>query len=383
MKRLLCLLLTVSLAAPLAAKPETSGDTQFACELYRKLAPSKGNIFLSPFSVSSALNMLMEGSANETRKEMQSVLHGTPSGRETAKELIPSFKKSQDPNQLSVANRIWPSLNIKINPKFSQALKDNFASSVEPVDFAKQETRKLINRWVEKQTRDKIKDLLPENSLDASTQLVVTNAIYFKGLWDSPFEPGDTRDARFLTSDVNLVPCKMMSQKRRFNYAKVGGFEIVELPYQGRRLALLVVLPTDPADFTKLENELNAENWQKWVSALETTEVRLSIPRFTYEWQAKLSGPLTALGMKRLFKPGQCDLSGIALGFKDLFVTEVFHKTFIEMNEVGTEAAAASGGASVRSVPDYVEFTADHTFIYAIRDRQTGTVLFLGRLDHP
>jgi serpin B len=385
MKRLLSasLLLTFMLSGPLLAEPEMNGDTQFACEMYAKMAQTKGNFFISPYSILSALNMLMEGAAGETRKEMRDVLHTTSSSLEASRDLLPSFQKSQDPNQLAIANRIWPSTGIRINPQFSKALKDGYSSTVEPVDFRNKDSRATINDWVEKQTQGKICNLLPKGSVDASTQLVVTNAIYFKGKWDSQFDPKESRDAKFLTSDVDLVPCQMMSQKNRFNYAKVGGIQVVELPYQGRRLALLVLLPSDPSDFARLEKELDAEHLQRWVSALETTQVALSLPRFTQKWQAKLSTPLRALGIRRLFRAGQCDLSSMAAGIKGLFVSEVFHQTFIEMNEVGTETAAATAAVVTRSVPDFAEFTADHTFIYAIRDRQTGQILFLGRLDRP
>jgi serpin B len=385
MKRLLSLslLLSVSLTGALAAKPQDPGNTQFACQLYTKLSQAKGNIFLSPFSVSSALSMVLEGARGDTLKEMQGVLHAEADDAQRYREL----NKPNEAYQLSVANRVWPNKKIKLSPKFSQAIKAGFGATIDSVDFVASDARSIINKWVEKQTNGKIRDLLPPNSLDATTQVVVTNAIYFKGRWQSPFQQELTKDDKFESADSSKVACKLMQQQGHFDYAKVDGVQIVELPYLGGRLSMLVLLPSSQAELAKLEKSFDPQHWNKWTSTLRSSLVSLSLPRFKQNWEAELSTVLKSLGIKKVFLAKESDLSGISSDIKKLFISGIFHKSFVDVNEFGTEAAAATaiamaGGAAPRPEKP-IEFKANHTFIYAIRDRQTGTILFLGRLDRP
>jgi serpin B len=291
--------------------------------------------------------------------------------------------------RLQVANALWGQQGYHFLETFQQRLRDHYGAALHEVDFrgAVEEARRTINTWVEEQTQDKIRDLIPSGALDASTRLVLTNAIYFLGTWASPFDKATTKDEDFHLGPARKVAVPMMHQTKRFPYFDGGTFQALELPYTGQELALVVFLPKSADGLTAFEAGLSAKELDPWLSHLRPREVVVTLPRFKLTEQFELSRVLAALGMPLAFSD-DADFSAMNGGRDPLKISAVLHKAFVDVNEVGTEAAAATGivvalaAAIVRPEPPIV-FRADHPFVFLIRDRRTGSLLFLGRLMQP
>jgi serpin B len=253
------------------------------------------------------------------------------------------------------------------------------------VDFVTEteKTRQKINRWVEDKTNDKIKNLIPEGALNAMTRLVLTNAIYFKGDWASQFDKDDTEDADFFVSPEKTVTASLMYQKEEFKYAENELLQILQLPYKGDDLSMLVLLPKEKIGLADLEKELTADKLTEWQKRMYEQEIEVYLPKFKMTSQFSLSETLKKMGMSDAFDPGKADFSGMT-GNKDLFISAVLHKAFVEVNEKGTEAAAATGVMMQLSMAlDEPVFRADHPFIFMIQDNKTGSILFVGRVMDP
>jgi serpin B len=234
---------------------------------------------------------------------------------------------------------------------------------------------------VEDQTQQKIRELLQTRDLTPATTLVLTNAIYFKGDWASRFDPGDTENSPFWTSTVEKVDVPMMRQTRKFPLAAVDEIRIIELPYVGDTLAMVVLLPKRRDGLAGLEQSLSAEKVNRWLGALSLQSVQVSLPQFTLNWRFDLAGTLAAMGMTDAFRPGKADFSGMT-GRRELWIDAVIHQARIDVNEEGTEAAAATA-VVMKKGPSIHEFTADHPFLFLIRNRETGSILFVGRVMNP
>jgi len=368
------------------------GNTEFALDLYAKLRLEEGNLFLSPYSISSALAMTYAGARARTAEQMARTLHFTlPNDR-----LHPTFggltrglndggKKGD--YELAVANALWGQKGEKWLPEFLALNREHYGAGLNEVDFigATEHARQTINRWGEKETRERIKDLLKPGVLRPNTRLVLTNAIYFKGLWLGQFNEEATRDAPFhLTADkTTTVP--MMNQTGPFKYMQDNGFKALELPYKGKRLSMVVFLPDKVDGLAGFEKTLTAESLSKWLSRLRRTpKVIVGLPKFKVTAEFRLGKVLKSLGMTDAFS-GAADFSGMN-GLKNLFISAVVHKAFVDVNEEGTEAAAATavviGRTSVMVRPPPV-FRADHPFLFLIRDNVSGCILFLGRVLYP
>lgn len=377
-------------------KTTVAGNTDFALTLYGKLkddqnatAP-KGNLFFSPYSISTALAMTYGGARGETQKQMADVLHFTPSRQNLysafgviQKQLVQKDKSCG--YQLLLANALWGQKGEPFLKEFLDLTKCYYGAGLNQLDFVNEteQSRRTINSWVEEKTNNKIKDLIPPGGVDKQTALVLTNAIYFKGEWKTKFSWWKTRKADFAVSAKDKVKVPMMHLKEDFKYYEDEKLQALELPYKGDEISMLVLLPSDTEGIRELGNTLTAESLNVLLSKMWMTKVDVYFPKFKLVWGAfSLKNALIKLGMTDAFDCKKADFSGInGIGF--LFISDVFHKAFIEVNEKGTEAAAATGVVLAKSAHIVRVFRADHPFIFVIKDNRSGSILFMGRVMNP
>jgi serpin B len=366
------------------------GQNAFALDLYARLRGEEGNLFFSPYSISTALGMTYAGARGDTAAEMAKTLHFPADAEKLhASNAALLGQLSGDGKdrgfQLNVANALWGQKGHPFLNPFLTLVRDRYRAGLSELDFAgnAEEARKTINTWVEKKTQDKIKDLLPEGSVDALTRLVLTNAIYFKGDWASPFNKQATREGRFMTASAEAVKVPMMHQTSNFGYLDGGTFQALEMPYQGKELSMLVLLPKKADGLAELEKTVTIDNLKGWVGKLRPTKVQAALPKFKMTKRFSMKQVLAEMGMPLAFRD-QADFSGMD-GSRELRITGVFHKAFVDVNEEGTEAAAATGVVvGVRSAPAKLpSFVADHPFVFLIRDQRSGSILFMGRVADP
>lgn len=369
-----------------------TGNTSFALDLYQQVRDQDGNIFYSPYSISIALAMTYAGARTDTEQQMADALDFTlPQDR-----LHPAFnavdlalaERSEGGDgegfTLNIVNRIWGQIGYTFLAPFLDVLAVNYGAGLSLVDFEKQpeESRVTINDWVANQTRDRIEDLIPPGAITSATRLVLTNAIYFLAAWREPFDEALTRKGPFNLLDGSQVNNDMMSQTTAFGYAAGDGYQTVELPYEGEELSMVIIMP-DGDRFEEFESTLDADRLDTILEAVSFEQVELTMPKFTFEWDVGLSGALSDLGMPIAFT-GDADFSGMN-GVGGLFIQAVLHKAFVAVDEAGTEAAAATAVIiGETSVPDEpIVVTIDRPFVFLIRDVDTGTILFLGRVVDP
>ncbi len=369
------------------------GNTAFALELYARLRERDGNLFLSPYSVSTALAMTYAGARGDTAAQMADVLHFDLKGEALHRafgQLVERLNEQGEKGgyQLSVANALWGQKGYGFLKEFLDLTEAHYGAGLHEVDFEKglEAARQTINAWVEEETQDKIKELIPKGALDVLTRLVLTNAIYFKGDWASPFEEEETKDEPFTLLDGQKLDVPMMHQTEKFGYAEDEGLQVLELPYVGKELSMVVLLPKSADGLADLEKSLTAENLEKWLAGLRRRNVVVALPRFKVTCGFALGKALKSMGMTDAFSPAAADFSGMNGGKEPLWIGAVIHKAFVEVNEEGTEAAAATAvmmvGGMARPEPTPV-FRADHPFLFLIRDTRTGSILFLGRVANP
>jgi serpin B len=364
------------------------GNTTFALNLYKQLCKEKerekGNLFLSPYSISSALAMTSAGARGDTLTELETALHLPAQDR-----LHPAFATlngqmnggEKRGYQMSVANALWGQRNHGFLPAFLGLTRDHYGAGFQEVDFAgdTEGARRTINAWVAQQTRDKIKELLERGILTGNTRLVLTNAIYFQGNWDKAFSKKDTREEPFLRGDGTRVRVPMMTHDQGgLGFCWADDCVALEIPYAGKDLAMLVLLPTKTDGLPALEKALTADRLARIVGGLRPRAISAQLPRFKTTTALQLNGTLQALGVRKAF--ADADFSGMN-GGRDLRVAAVVHQAFVEVNEKGTEAAA--GTAVALEVSAGAGFRADHPFLFLIRDKRNGSVLFLGRINDP
>uniref|UniRef100_A0A8D0VP82 Serpin domain-containing protein n=1 Tax=Sus scrofa TaxID=9823 RepID=A0A8D0VP82_PIG len=351
----------------------SAANTRFALDLFRALNESNpaGNIFISPFSISSALAMILLGTRGNTEAQMSKV----------------SKTSSDSPVPL-----LSPTTVFCLTQEFLASTQKTYGAELASVDFlrASEEARKAINEWVKEQTEGKIPELLASGVVDSATKLVLVNAIYFKGSWQEKFMTEATKDAPFRLNKKDSKTVKMMYQKKKFpfGYIKELKCRVLELPYQGKDLSMVILLPDSIEDestgLRKIEQHLTLEKLREWTKPenLELLEVNVHLPRFRLEESYDLNAPLARLGVQDLFG-SRADLTGMSEA-RDLFISKVVHKSFVEVNEEGTEAAAATAGIAVFAMlmPEE-DFIADHPFIFFIRHNPSSNILFLGRLSSP
>ena len=372
-----------------------AGNAQFAFDLYRSLRGGKGNLFLSPYSISIALAMTFGGAEGATASQMAETMHFAlpPSS------LHPAFNAySQDlqaraaaskggtPFELSIANSLWGQKNLPFRNDFLDLLAENYGAGLRLVDFASnpEAARLAINQWVSDETKQKILDLIPAGAVDPMTRLVLANAIYFKAGWQSAFDKDATQSEPFHLLDGSTVKASMMKKTGQFGYALMSGYRAIDLPYQTGSLSMWILLP-DPGQFQPVEQQLNPGLIADLAGNVKYGSVDLGIPKFSYESSFNLNETLKTLGMTDAFDPDRADFSGMD-GEHDLYIGNVMHKAFVSVDENGTEAAAATAVAMEASAVEAggpIAFTVDRPFIFFIRDDQTGSLLFVGRVLDP
>jgi serpin B len=375
-----------------------AGNTAFAFDLYQAVRSQSGNLVYSPYSISLAFSMVYGGAAGETARQMAEVLHySLPAAR-----FHPAFNTldvalADRPNQavdvpekerfqLSIANATWAQKDYAFLPAYLDLLALNYGAGMHLVDFrnAPETARKQVNAWVSEQTKKRIQDILPVNSVDLHTVLVLANAIYFKADWQSEFNAGFTNPGSFHLLDGSTVNIPMMQKQpaESYAYAEGDGWQAISLPYKGGLAGMAIILPKQ-GTFEDFEAGLTTGKYQSIVSALKSQTVNLSLPKFKFEAELELKKTLTGMGMQDVFTENVADLSRMD-GMHRLYLSEAFHKAFIAVDEKGTEAAAATaivaapasafGGANMR---------IDRPFLFFIRDVPSGTVLFMGRVVDP
>ncbi|XP_077077716.1 leukocyte elastase inhibitor-like isoform X2 [Siphateles boraxobius] len=401
----------------------TAANTQFSLDLFKKISGgnASGNVFFSPVSISSALAMVSLGARGNTAAQMIKVLgfnNEPPMMQQTQKPQTPaelkkcpeekpedqihsSFNKFMSelnkpgvPYVLSLANRLYGEQSYQFVEKFLNDAKSYYEAGLEKVDFKnKSEAARVnINKWVEKKTQEKIKDLVPQGAISGMTKLVLVNAIYFKGNWEKKFPKEATRDGQFKLNKIQTKPVKMMQQESKFPLASIPEMnsQVLELPYVGKNLSMLIILPNKMEDDTtglqKLEKALTYEKLMEWTkpSKMILQEVEVSLPKFKVLESYEMRSLLISMGMEDVFDPQKVNLSGMSSN-NDLVLSNVIHKAFVEVNEEGTEAAAATAVViATTAMPSPPKtFTADHPFLFFIRHNPTKSILFYGRLCSP
>jgi serpin B len=373
--------------------PLVEAGNRFAFDLYDRLRSADGNLFFSPASISVALAMTYAGAAGSTETEMAKTLHfEMPKSQlnEQMRALLESLnaKEKRQGYRLEVANRLWGQDGSKFLDDFLKVTRDDYGAELARLDFHQPEAaRDTINKWVEDKTQDKIKDLIASPSSISGARLVLTNAVYFKGEWHDPFKSNLTKPETFHVSRSRSHKTPLMHQKHHFRYAAGEGLQLLDLPYGDDSLSMIVLLPNKVEGLAHLESSLSTANLQRWLDAARSEEVIVYLPKFKTSAEFQLAGTLKAMGMPSAFDPTSADFSGMS-GQKDLFISAVMHKAFVDVNEEGTEAAAATGVvmrpmAMRGGTQEPPVFRADHPFVFLIRDNRSGAILFLGRVVDP
>jgi len=372
----------------------SNSSNAFGISLYKELVKDPKNqgknVFFSPYSLTTALTMTLAGAKGETAKEMEKTLHITDAKDLRHQSAHALHKQLQAQGKggyyvLHTVNRLWGQKNFTFQNTFQELLKKQYEADLEKVDFTGQSeaSRNKINKWVEEQTHDKIKDLLPKGIIKPNTKLVLTNAIYFKGTWGTQFKPSDTKEGIFRVSPTQTIKHPMMHQKAEHKYMENKDLQLLMMSYRGLDLSMIVLLPKKEKKLSQLESTLSVTMLNQWIAKVYKQKVNVTLPKFKVHTGISLTKLLPKMGMKSAFSPKKADFSGIT-GKKDLYISDVVHKGFIEVNEEGTEAAAATAVVTARKSKPFVPmFKADRPFIYLIRDNFTGTILFLGRLNQP
>ncbi len=371
-------------------------NNQFAFDLYSEYKSEKGNIFFSPYSISTALTMTYEGAKGKTAEEIQAVLC-IPKDDEIRRlesvKIYNQINRDSEDYKLSTVNALWAQKSYKFLEGYINNVEEYYGGKTTNLDFIKdtEKSRVTINDWIEDQTNDKIKNLIPRGAVNSLTRLVLTNAIYFKGTWVLQFDKKDTKNEDFKTSSGQAVKVPMMEltgNDAEFNYAKADEVQILELPYDGEDLSMLLILPEED-NLKKLEKSINTKKLSEWKNAFEKQRVDIYVPKFKFETKYFMADTLKEVGISDAFVFGAADFSGMD-GTKNLYIDNVIHQAFVEVNEEGTEAAAATAVIVVEWGSDGVEekvvipvFRADHPFIFIIQQKETGNILFMGRVSNP
>jgi serpin B len=367
------------------------GSNAFATDLYAQLRTEPGNLFFSPESISTVFAMAYAGARGQTATEMAHVFHYTlpPERLHPAMgKLLAGMNGTHQGYELHVADALWAQQNTNFLPAYLNLVKTDYGVAFRPVDFASapDAVRATINNWVAHQTNDKIQNLLVPGTVTQSTLLVLTNAIYFKGAWLDQFAPRNTEVEDFHLDAKQTVKTAMMGRMGHYNYYDGGTFQALELRYQGGELSMIVLLPKEIDGLPALEKSFTAANLSQWLSKLAPEpKVNLVLPRFKMTNEFDLGGILSTMGMAHAFG-NSADFSGMT-GKPDFKISRAVHKAYVDVNETGTEAAAATTitmvGAAMMQREVIIPFVADHPFLFLIRDTTSGSILFLGRVTDP
>ena len=378
------------LTSPADSRDTALANRAFGLDLYRILAAKPGNVFISPVSLAGAFGPVAAGARAETRDAIGQVLRFPPSDAELHPKLgalLRSLESESDGARVSIANGLWLMQGYRVNPAFVATAKDSYGAEVETLDFTNgAASAARINAWVERETNNRIRNLIAPASLVELTRVVVTNAVHFLGDWVQPFSTSRTRTEPFHLAGGGTREVPMMSSNRHTRYTEAGSVELLELPYKGGRLAMVVILPKTRGGLAAVEASLGDEQLGRWLQQLDSADYRsllVQLPKVEIDSSYQLNGPLQAMGMGIAFDPARANFRGIA-EIERLFISQVVHKTFLRVDEKGTEAGAATAvEIQAESSAEPPTFRADHPFLVLIRDKPSGAVLFLGRIAAP
>ncbi len=374
----------------LSLKNEGSCDmNSFAFDVYGELAGEEENIFFSPLSILAAFGIVYTGAEGETASEMRDVLGFKPGdvAGPAFRALMDSLTEKEKENvfKLDIANALWAREGFRVKKEFIEASKKYFDAGVQTLDFSDPALAAgRINAWVSDKTSGKITDLIHAESIDDLTRLIITNAVYFTGAWETPFQKEETSPGDFFVRGVDKTEVLMMRGQAIFGYAEAEGVKILEMPYEESGLSMVLLLPREKTGLAGLEQNLSPETLNDFIGRTRRVPVEAVIPLFELDASFDLAEIMKNLGVLSAFDPGKSDLSGIS-DDKDLFITDAVHKAYVSVTEEGTEAAAATGiTIGVTSAPPAPKsFIAEHPFIFLIRDMKTGSLLFMGRVLDP
>jgi len=375
----------------------TSSDKQlvksselFGLKLFKQVNQAAGdtNIFISPLSVSTALGMVLNGANGKTYDEMKSVLELPGNSQDEVNQSYQNLNNlltQIDPKVIfESANSIWYKQNLTFEQSFLDVNKTYFDAQVQALNFADPSSVNTINNWVSEKTKQKITSII--KSIPDGAVMYLINAIYFKGTWLYKFDSTATKDDNFYVTTGNPVICRMMNQKNKFEYYKADNYQAIELPYGDGDFQMLVILPSSGSDINSLINQMDENYWNNLLTSMDSAEVNLWLPKFKVEYSITLNDALKALGMTSAFAPFVADFSKIRKE-KDLFISRVLHKTYVKVDEEGTEAAAVTaiemGTTAVGPGEKQIYMKVDHPFIFAIRENTSGAILFIGKVVNP
>ena len=366
-----------------------TGNNKFTFSLYDEINNEATNVFFSPYSISSALAMTYNGARGTTKEEMSDVMNFDKNEEIQSKNFsaLNNHVKSLTSKkiQLDIANSIWGQQDYGFEKRFLELNNKYYGAGVKGVNFKKnyKSIRKDINEWVENKTQEKITDLIKKNMLDPMTRMVLVNAIYFNGKWEFPFKEEDTYEDVFYIYSKCETKVDFMQRQVSLKYFEDDLAQVVEIPYSGKSLSMMVVLPKEKYGMEQLEDHLDENLYHSYQKSMRTKKVKLTLPKFKITDDFELNKPLKNLGMESAFGKN-ADFSGMT-GDKDLYISNVVHKSFVEVNEEGTEAAAATGVVMRKTSVnlDKKEFKADHPFVFFIKDNEHDTILFMGRIMNP
>ena len=364
-----------------------TANNAFAFDMYSMIKNSGENVFFSPYSIFSAMAICYDGAESATKEQISNVFYyplSKPILEGSSKEFIDAINSGNDKYELKSANALWVPEDYTLNEQYVSNAENYYGGMVTPLDFAGQteDSRLVINDWIEDKTNDKIKDMLAKGSIDGSTKLIITNAVYFNGTWLQEFEEAGTRKRTFYLSDGQEKKVDTMYVVGTFNYGEDENAKILELPYKGDDISMYIVLPSEN-DIESFENDFTFGYYNNLKDTLNSDQVKILLPKFTFDTKAELNEPLQDMGIVDAFDSGKADFTGISAS-GELFISEVVHQAHIGVNEKGTEAAAATIVAMEESAPyNKYEFTADHPFMFFIEDKRTGCILFMGKVENP
>lgn len=372
-----------------ASMVEKTND--FGFKLYKNLGRGNENMMISPMGISLAMEMVYNGAAGATQTAMAEALN--IQGIDVAQlnrnnQALIYLLTTADPKvTLSIANSIWMAEDFKFAETFVETVKNDYQATAKQLDFADPKSAKVINKWVEEQTQGTI-DQIVAPPIDPQTIMFLINAIYFKGAWTSPFEKSLTTDQPFNLADGQIVTVPTMYQSGSFDYLKTANFQALRLPYgEDQRMAMVLFLPNHDSSMGEFQQQLNQDNWSNWMGLFEQKEGSLMLPKFTMAYENSLNQVLSDMGMGIAFEAGTADFSKMteAAALGDVYISDVKHKTFIQVDEAGTEATAVTSvEVGTTSMPVYdFELNFDRPFFYAVQDLETGAIIFMGTLMDP
>ncbi len=363
----------------------------FAARMTKQLLQESGeaNVVISPLSVTLALSLALNGADGATKQEILHMLGVDKISMEAlnqGSEVLTDLLEHGDPQvDVEIANALWARKGTQLLETYADQIKQSYDAKVSELDFDDKDAAGTINKWVRKQTHDRIDKMVNPDTLRSSV-MILMNAIYFNGKWTKPFEESATHDAQFHLADGTDVTVPMMRQRTALTYKESKQFKAVRLPYGSGRWGMIVVLPNEGIKLPDVEAELLADTSESWRKDFEEGSVSIELPRFKLEYEKSLVDTLQALGMKQAFSPKTADFSAMTDPSNNLYVSGILHKSFIEVNESGTEAAAVTGlqfSGSAEPPKETFEFRVDRPFFFAIEDRTTGALVFLGSVWNP